>query len=68
MATVFWNSQVLFLGDHLEKGKTINDEYYVKLLQQLRDRIIRKRLHLAKKKMRKSTIVMAKIHEFRHIR
>jgi [histone H3]-lysine36 N-dimethyltransferase SETMAR len=72
MASVFWDSHGIILVDYLEKGKTINGEYYANLLQQLSDKIKEKRPHLAKKKVlfhqdnapaHKSAIAMAKIHE-----
>lgn len=36
---------------YLEKGKTINGEYYASLLQQTNDKITAKWPHLAKKKV-----------------
>lgn len=73
MTTVFWNSQGVVLIDYLEKGKTINGEYYT-LLEQLNDAIKTKRPHLAKKKVlfhhdnapaHTSSIAFAKLHELR---
>jgi len=60
------------LINYLEKGKTINEEYYVALLEQLNDDIKVKRPHLAKKKIlfrqdnalaHTSAIAVAKLHE-----
>lgn len=50
MATVFWDFHGIVLINYLEKGKTINGEYYEALLNQLNDAIKTKRPHLAKKK------------------
>lgn len=72
MATVFWDARGIIFVDYLEKGKTINGEYYANLLQRLSDEIKKKRPHLAKKKVlfhhdnapaHTSAIAMAKIHE-----
>jgi len=41
----------IILINYLEKGRTINGEYYAALLNQLNDIIKAKHLHLAKKKM-----------------
>jgi len=41
MATIFWDSYGVVLIDYLEKGKTINREYYAALLKQLNWRIKR---------------------------
>jgi len=74
MATVFWDSQGVVLIDYLEKGKTINGEYYAALLEQLNDAIKTKRPHLAKKKVlfhhdyapaHTCSIAVAKLHELR---
>jgi hypothetical protein len=51
MATVFWDSHGIIFVDYLEKGKTINGEYYAGLLQRLDTEIKNKRPHLAKKKI-----------------
>jgi len=74
MATVFWDSQGVVLIDYLEKGKTINGEYYAALLEQLNDAVKTKRPHLAMKKVlfhhdnepaHTSLIAVAKLHELR---
>lgn len=44
LGSVFWDSHGILLIDYLEKGKTINSEYYCKLLDQLRAAINDKRL------------------------
>ena len=41
---------VIFI-DYLEKGNTINSEYYISLLERLKTEIAKKRPHMAKKKM-----------------
>ena len=35
MASIFWDAKGVLLIDYLEKGKTINSEYYCNLLDQL---------------------------------
>lgn len=75
MATVFWDSRGIIHIDYLEKGQTINGEYYCKLLDRFNNVLKEKRPHLAKKKVlfhqdnaRVHTCVsaMAKIHELRY--
>ena len=39
MASVFWDAKGIVFIDYLQKGKTINEEYYVKLLRELRQSI-----------------------------
>jgi histone-lysine N-methyltransferase SETMAR len=51
MATVFWDSKGLLYVDYLQKGRTINAQYYADLLQNLSDAIKEKRPHLFKKKI-----------------
>lgn len=51
MATIFWDSHGVIFIDYLEKGKTINSEYYTQLLDHLKEEIGKKRPHLAKKKV-----------------
>lgn len=51
MATVFWDARGIIFIDYLEKGKTINSEYYCALLDRLSEEIKIKRPHLAKKKV-----------------
>ena len=50
MATVFWDAKGILLVDYLEKGKTINGQYYANLLDQLKEKIREQRPGLAKKK------------------
>ncbi|GBL87739.1 hypothetical protein AVEN_81350-1 [Araneus ventricosus] len=50
MATVFWDASGILYVDYLEKGQTINGEYYASLLHRLREEINEKCPHLAKKK------------------
>jgi len=74
MASVFWDAHGILFIDYLEKGKTINSEYYIKLLDRL-DRVIKeKRPHMAKKKplfhqdnapCHKSMATMVKLSELR---
>jgi histone-lysine N-methyltransferase SETMAR len=74
MASVFWDARGIIFIDYLQKGKTINGEYYANLLQRLSDEIKKKRPHLAKKKIlfhqdnapvHTSVIAMAKINELK---
>lgn len=51
MASVFWDAKGIIMIDYLQKGKTINKEYYMALLDRLSDEIKKKRPHLAKKKI-----------------
>jgi len=62
---------VIFI-DYLEKGHTINSEYYTALLERLKDEIAKKRPHMAKKNIlfyqdnapcHKSIKTMTKLHE-----
>lgn len=41
MASVFYDAKEILLMDYLEKGKTINFEYYCNFLDQLHHKIIR---------------------------
>jgi len=77
MASVFWDACGIILIDYLQKGRTINGEYYANLLQRLGDEIKEKRPHLAKKKVlfhqdnapvHTSIIAMAKINELKFAR
>jgi hypothetical protein len=49
MASVFWGAEGILLIDYLEKGKTINGEYYSNLLTRLEKKIREKRPGLQKK-------------------
>ena len=49
MASSFWDAKGVLLIDYLEKGKTINSEYYCNLLDQLDKNIREKRPGLQKK-------------------
>lgn len=42
MLTVFWDAQGVIMTDYLEKGATINKEYYSEELKQLREELKRK--------------------------
>jgi histone-lysine N-methyltransferase SETMAR len=72
MASVFWDAHGIIFIDYLQKGQTINSDYYIALLERLKDEIAKKRPHLARKKVlfhqdnapcHKSLKTMAKIHE-----
>ena len=71
---VLWDSSDILFLDYLEKGKTINSDYYCALLNRLKEEITRKRPHLLKKKCiflqddaptNKLLKTMAKINELR---
>ncbi|XP_055384278.1 uncharacterized protein LOC129613955 [Condylostylus longicornis] len=51
MASVSWDARDISFVDYLQKGKTINGEYYANLLQRLSEEIKVKRPHLSKKKV-----------------
>ena len=72
MASVFWDEHGILFIDYLEKGKTINSDYYTALLERLKVEIAEKRPHMKKKKVlfhqdnapcHKSLKTMAKLHE-----
>lgn len=46
MTSVFWDANGIIFIDYLEKGKTINSDYYMVLLDRLK-----KRPHMKKKKV-----------------
>jgi hypothetical protein len=50
MASVFWDAEGILFIEYLEKGKTINEEYYSNLLTRLDEKICMKRPGLKKKK------------------
>ena len=45
MASVFWDAHIHY--HYLEKGKTINSDYYTVLLNRLKAEIMKKRPHMA---------------------
>ena len=49
MASVFWDSSGILFINYLEKGNTINSDYYFALLDQLKKEITGNRPHLLKK-------------------
>ena len=48
--TVFWDAQGILSEDYLEKGRSINSEYYISLLLRLKEEIAKKRPQMKKKK------------------
>jgi [histone H3]-lysine36 N-dimethyltransferase SETMAR len=48
MASIFWDGRCILF---IEKGQTINSEYYMTLLEHLNDKINKKRPGLKKKKV-----------------
>ena len=68
LASVFWDAQGILFIDYLEKGRTINSEYYIALMVCLKE----KQPQMKKKKVlfhqdnplcHKSIATMAKLHE-----
>ena len=51
MASVFWDAHSILFIDYLEKGKTINSDYYIALLDRLSVEIKKKRPDMQKKKV-----------------
>ncbi|KAF8789505.1 Histone-lysine N-methyltransferase SETMAR like protein [Argiope bruennichi] len=51
MVSVFWDEHGILFIDYLEKGKTINSEYYMALLDRLSAEIKKERPHMQKKKV-----------------
>ena len=51
MATVFWDARGVMHIDYLQKGRTINGEYYTNLLGRFNEDLKKKRPNLAKKKV-----------------
>ena len=49
LASVFWEAQGIFFIDYLEKGRTINNEYYIALLVRLKEEITSKEPQMKKK-------------------
>ena len=50
MASIFWDAKGVLLIDYLEKGKTINSEYYCNLLDQLDKNIREKKTRFTEEK------------------
>ena len=72
MASVFWDAKGVVLVDYLEKGQTINGEYYSNLLRQLREAVKKKRpgkltkgvlFHQDNAPVHKSVVAMATLHD-----
>ena len=72
LASVFWDAHGILFIDYLEKGETINSEYYLALLVSLKEEFAKKRPQMKKKKAPlrqenppcyKSIATMAKLHE-----
>ena len=47
----FWGAHGILFIDYLEKGKTVNSDYYTELLDRLSAKIKKKRPHMQKKKL-----------------
>ncbi|CAH2096946.1 unnamed protein product [Euphydryas editha] len=67
MTSVFWNAHEIIFINCLGKGKTINSDFYIALLERLKDEIAKKRPHLLFHQdnvpCHKSTKAMAKLYE-----
>ena len=50
LASVFWDVKGILFINYLEKGRTINSEYYIALLVHLKEEITKKRPQMKKKK------------------
>ena len=51
MTTVFWDSPGIIFTDYLENGRTITEQYYADLLSRFEAELMKRRPHLAKKKL-----------------
>ena len=51
LASVFWDAYSILFIDYLEKGRTINGDYYMALLMHLKEEIAKKRPQMKKKKV-----------------
>ena len=51
IASVFWDAHGILFIDYLEKGKAINSDYYMALLDRLSTEIKKKRPYMQKKKV-----------------
>ncbi|KAF7266923.1 hypothetical protein GWI33_019849 [Rhynchophorus ferrugineus] len=49
MASVLWDAHGIIFIDYLEKGRTINSDYYIALLDRFKVEISEKQPHLKKK-------------------
>ena len=72
LASVFWDAQGILFIDYVEKGRTINSEYYIALLVRLKKEIAKKWPQIKKKKTlfhqdnalcQKSIATIAKLHK-----
>ena len=72
MASVFWDAKSIVFIDYLQKGKTINGEYYAELLRELRQAIKSKRpgkltkgvlLHQDNAPAHKYLVAMSAVHD-----
>ena len=51
MVSIFWDAHGILFIDYLEKGKTVNSDYYMALLDQLRAESKKRWHHMQKKKV-----------------
>ena len=72
LVSIFWDAQGILFIEYLEKGRTINSEYYIVLLVCLKEEITKKQPQMKKKNVlfhqdnaqcHKLIATMAKLHE-----
>ena len=51
LASIFWDAHGILFIDYLEKGRTIDSEYYMALLVRLKEEIAKKQPQIKKKKV-----------------
>ena len=75
MSATFWDARGVIHKDYLQKGRTVNGEYYTNLLARFKEDLKKKRSHLAKKKflfhqdnarVHTCFVSMAQFHELRY--
>ena len=66
LSSVFWDVQGILFIDYLEKGRTINSEYYIALLMHLKEEVTKKWPQMKEKVLspcHKSIATIAKLHD-----
>lgn len=51
MASVFWDANGILFINYVKMGRTINSDYYIALLERLKEEIAKKRPHMLKKRV-----------------
>ena len=62
LASIFWDAQSILFIDYLEKGRTINSEYYIALLMHLKEEITKKWPQMKKKTTFTKTMHMPQVN------